>query len=241
MALKRVITKEEFEKLPADIKTEYLADGDKYKLDISGDEDTGALKRAKDREKQLRQEAEDKLKEAQEELDRINGDDARKKGDIATLEKSWQKKLDDQKADYDGRLTKRETALKKSLVDDTALKIATQISTSPALIMPHIKARLSADLDADVPTTKVLDANGQVSTATLEDLTKEFIANKDFSAIIIAGKGSGGSTKNDQNRGGAAKSNTNPNGDETAPNFSKMSAKDLAARISEKKQNEQED
>ncbi|AHI60037.1 head scaffolding protein [Acinetobacter phage IMEAB3] len=239
MALKRVITKEEFDKLPADIKTEYLVEGDGYKLDISGDEDTGALKRAKDREKQLRQDAEDKLKEAQAELDRINGDDARKKGDIATLEKSWQKKLDDQKAELEGKLTKRELALKKSLVEDEALKIATKISTAPALIMPHIKARLVADLDADTPTTKVLGADGKDSTMSLDDLTKEFIANKDFSAIIIAGKGSGGSTNKDQNRGGAPKTNTQGN-DET-PNLSRMNPKDLAARIAEKKANSEDD
>ncbi|HCH8285042.1 TPA: hypothetical protein NNT57_004613 [Salmonella enterica] len=239
MALKRVITKEEFDKLPADIKTEYLVEGDGYKLDISGDEDTGALKRAKDREKQLRQDAEDKLKEAQAELDRINGDDARKKGDIATLEKSWQKKLDDQKAELEGKLTKRELALKKSLIEDEALKIATKISTAPALIMPHIKARLVADLDADVPTTKVLSADGKDSTMSLDDLTKEFIANKDFSAIIIAGKGSGGSTNKDQNRGGAPKTNTQGNDD--TPNLSKMNPKDLAARIAEKKANSEDD
>lgn len=236
MALKRSITKAEFDALPKDIQTEYLADGDNYKLDIAGDEDTGALKRAKDREKQLRQEAEDKLKQAQEELDRINGDDARKKGDIATLEKSWQKKLDDQKAEYDGKLTKRDAALKKSLIDDAALKIATKISSAPALILPHIKARLQADLDGDVPATKVLDLNGVVSTATLDDLEKEIIANKEFSAIIIAGKGSGGSTKNDQNRGSATKTNfTNTNNDAPIPAH-KQSAKDLAAALKERKE-----
>ena len=86
MALKKKLTKAEYEKLSEHIKAEYIEDGDGFRLDIDGDEDTGALKRAKDREAQLRRDAEAKLREAQEELDRINGDDARKKGDIATLE-----------------------------------------------------------------------------------------------------------------------------------------------------------
>lgn len=235
MALKRNVTKAEFDALPKDIQTEYVADGDNYKLDVVGDEDTGALKRAKDREKQLRQEAEDRAKKAEAELDRINGDDARKTGDIATIEKSWQKKLDDQKADYDGKLSKRDAALKKSLIDDTAQKIASKISTAPALLLPHIKARLQADLDGDSPATKVLDATGVVSALTLDDLEKEFVANKDFSAIIIAGKGSGGGAKNDQNRG-ATKTNFNTNNDAPTPAH-KQSAKDLAAILKDRKEN----
>ena len=51
MALKRKITKADYDKLAADLKTEYVADGDdNYRLDLDGEEDTGALKRAKDRE-----------------------------------------------------------------------------------------------------------------------------------------------------------------------------------------------
>jgi hypothetical protein len=68
MALKKKLTKEEYSKLSDHIKAEYIEDGDGFRLDIDGDEDTGALKRAKDREAQLRRDAEAKLREAQEEL-----------------------------------------------------------------------------------------------------------------------------------------------------------------------------
>ena len=235
MALKLKISKADYDKLPADIKAEYAADGDDYKLDVVGIEDTGALKRAKDREKELRIEAETRAKKAEDRLTELEGDDARKKGDIDTLEKSWQRKQDEQKAEYEAKIAKRDAALKKSLIDDTALKIATKISNAPALLIPHIKARLQADLDGDTPATKVLDASGAVSTASLEDLEKEFVANKDFSAIIIAGKGSGGSTKNDQNRGGATKTNFANNNEAPIPAH-KLSAKDLAAQLKERKE-----
>ena len=95
MALKKKITKEDHAKLSDALKSEYVEDGDGFRLDVDGEEDTGALKRAKDREAQLRREAEAKLREAQEQLDALGSDDARKKGDIATLEKSWQKKIED--------------------------------------------------------------------------------------------------------------------------------------------------
>lgn len=236
MALKLNITKEEFDKLPKDIQTEYAADGDGYKLDVAGIEDTGALRRAKDREKQLRQEAEEALKEAQENLDRINGDDARKKGDIATLEKSWQKKLDDANAESTKKIEAYKAHIQESLVDSVAMQLATEISTSPSLILPHIKSRLQADFDGDKPATVILDATGARSTMDIKALKDEFVANKDFSAIIKAGSGNGGgAAKNpkDNNSGAANIPSTDNNGGGT--DLTKLSPSDLVAQIKAQK------
>ncbi|WEM33660.1 hypothetical protein PSAKC1_00019 [Pseudomonas phage PSA-KC1] len=62
MALKKKLTKEEHAKLSDALKAEYIEDGDGFRLDVDGDEDTGALKRAKDREAQLRKDAEKEAK-----------------------------------------------------------------------------------------------------------------------------------------------------------------------------------
>lgn len=186
MALKAIL--ESLDGLPDAIKSEYKkGDDGKFHLDVEDLDNhpgLGALKRAKDREAQLRREAETKLREAQEELDRINGDDARKKGDIATLEKSWQKKLDDQKAEYEAKVSKLTSHTTKTLVDNVASQLAHKISNAPAIIMPHIKSRLIADFEGDTPVTRVLDKDGKPSALTIDELANEFIANKDFSAII---------------------------------------------------------
>ena len=226
MALKKKLTKAEYEKLSEHIKAEYIEDGDGFRLDIDGDEDTGALKRAKDREAQLRRDAEAKLREAQEELDRINGDDARKKGDIATLEKSWQKKLDDTKAEYEGKVSKLTTHTTKTLVDNVATQIATKISNAPALLLPHIKTRLQADFEGDAPVTRVLDKDGKPSAMTVEELAAEFVANKDFSAIITASKASGGAGKPSNNNGGGA-----PNNSDKPADLASMNPAQLAEHI----------
>ena len=226
MALKKKLTKAEYEKLSEHIKAEYIEDGDGFRLDIDGDEDTGALKRAKDREAQLRRDAEAKLREAQEELDRINGDDARKKGDIATLEKSWQKKLDDTKAEYEGKVSKLTTHTTKTLVDNVATQIATKISNAPALLLPHIKSRLQADFEGDSPVTRVLDKDGKPSAMTVEELAAEFVANKDFSAIITASKASGGAGKPSNNNGGGA-----PNNSDKPADLASMNPAQLAEHI----------
>ena len=226
MALKKKLTKEEHSKLSDHLKAEYIEDGDGFRLDIDGDEDTGALKRAKDREAQLRRDAEAKLREAQEELDRINGDDARKKGDIATLEKAWQKKLEDQKSEYEGKVSKLTAHTTKTLVDNVATQIATKISNAPALLLPHIKSRLQADFEGDSPVTRVLDKDGKPSAMTVEELAAEFVANKDFSAIITASKASGGAGKPSNNNGGGA-----PNNSDKPADLASMNPAQLAEHI----------
>lgn len=236
MALKKKLTKAEYEKLSDALKSEYISDGDDYKLDLDGDEDTGALKRAKDRETQLRRDAEKKAKELEEQLAAISDTDARKKGDIETLEKSWQKKEGETKAAYDARIAKLEGHIKTSLVDTVASQIAHKISSAPALILPHIKARLAADLEGDTPSTKVLDKDGKPSAFTVEDLTKEFLANKDFSAIMIGSKASGG---------GAPKQGLGKLGSATTQNseqptsLASMSPRDLAATIKANKERQE--
>ena len=238
MALKKKLTKEEHAKLSDALKAEYIEDGDGFRLDVDGDEDTGALKRAKDREAQLRKDAEKEAKELRERLESIEGDDARKKGDIATLEKSWQSKLEKQREEYEAKVSKLTSHTTKTLVDNVASQLAHKISNAPAIIMPHIKSRLIADFEGDTPVTRVLDKDGKPSALTIDELANEFVANKDFSAINTASKASGGAGKPSQNGGGAPKFN----GQSDKPaDLSKMNPAELAAHLKEAKANETKD
>ena len=228
MAMKKKLTKAEFDALAAEFKKEYIADGDSYKLDLSDDEDVGPLRRALEREKAAAGTSKARVAELEAELEALNSNDAKKKGDIATLEKQWQKKLDDQKAEFEGKNGKLTSHIKSQLVDSVAQTIATKISTAPAILLPHIKARLVADFDGDTPVTKVLDKDGKPSAATLEDLQKEIVGNKDFSAIIVASKASGGARPPSGSNGGGA-----PNGNTQQPSadLSKMNPKQLSEHI----------
>ena len=210
MALKKKMTKEDHANLPDHLKSEYIEDGDGFRLDIDGDDDNGALKRAKDREVQLRRDAEARLKDAQDQLDALGSDDARKKGDIQTLEKSWQKKIDDQRAGYEDRLGKLTAHTKTQLVDSVAMQIASKISSAPAIMLPHIKARLAADFDGDSPVTRVLGADGSLSSMSIDALSAEFVANKDFSAIILASKATGGAGSTSRSPAGSAPDSVKP-------------------------------
>lgn len=249
MALKKKLTKEEHAKLSEAIKSEYIEDGDGFRLDVDGDEDIGALKRAKDREAQLRREAEAKLREAQEELSKLSDDDARKKGDIATLEKSWAKnwgeKLQaeksaheaamlEQKTNYEAQLNKFISHTKTQLIDNVAMQIASEISTSPAVMMPHIKARLQADLEGDVPATRILSQDGKMSNMTAKELAAEFVANKDFSAIIKAPtKASGGAGSSSSRSNGGAINQADPTIDLASMNPAALAAHIKASKTTD--------
>lgn len=234
MALKKKITKEEHAKLAPHFQSEYVEDADGYRLDVEGEEDTGALKRAKDREVELRKEAEKNLKalqdaeaERQRQLDTLTESEARKAGDIATLEKGWQSKLDSQKSEYEGKLTKSSKFIETTLRDNVAIKLAGELSPKhSALLLPHIKARIAVDSTGDEPKTVILGGDGKPSELTIDALKSEFLANKDYSGIIIASQASGGATgKTPSTPTGSAKQ------DGTVVDLSKLGAKELAEQL----------
>lgn len=233
MALKRKIDKETWEKLSDEMKPLYSKKGDDYALDVEGgdEDDAGELRRANER---LKQEAKDAKKALKDKLaeEEENGElDAKKKGDIATLEKSWKEKTDKQKEEFEGKLTAKDKFIRNSMLDSAAKDVAT-IAKSPGLIMPHIKQRLDVDLTGDEPVVRVLDKSGKPSSLTLDELKKEFVANKEFSDIIVASKASGGAKPDGKEGGGTL---GNPVTDAKVM-LSKVDPKDLAATIKAKKE-----
>lgn len=236
MALKRKIDKATYDKLKDDVKSEYEEKDGSYVLIIEGEDDPAELKRAKDREVQARKDAEKKAKELQEALDEATGNDAKKRGDIEVLEKSWKEKLEKKEKELTDKLTAKDSFIRTTLVDNVASKLAAKLAGDKASIMlPHIKARLTAELDGESPTTKVLDAAGKVSAASLEDLEKEFVANKDFSSIIVGSKASGsGASKGGEQRQAGGGAPLNANGQPKS--FREMSVKEKADFLQQKKE-----
>jgi len=226
VALKKKISKADYEKLADHLKSEYVEKNGDYILDL---EDDGALERAKEHEKELRKAAEAKAKELENKLAELSDAGARSRGDIEALDKSWGEKLAAREKELTEKLSKRDSHLKGTLVDAVAQQIASKISTAPSLLMPHIKSRLVADLDGDTPSTKVLDKNGQLSALTIEELQNEFVTNPDFGAIIIGSKASGRR---------APSQNGNQNrvfGSDSKIDLSKLKPSELAAQIASQK------
>lgn len=212
MPIKRLITADEFSKLVPQFQGEYKKQDDgSYVLDLTDYEDPAALKRAKDFEKKEAAEAKRLLKEAQDNLSALTEErdnlikGAIPKADVEKLESSYKTKLAAREKELTAQIETANAGLQKLLVDNVAKTLAAELSTAPAVMIPHIKSRLRAEKNtAGEFETKILDADGKLSALTIEDLKKEFIDNKDFSAILVGSKGSGGGAGGNGGGGGAS-------------------------------------
>lgn len=221
MKLKLKINKAAYDALAPHYQELYAGDGDDYTLGVDGLEDTGALKRAKERLAEEVKETKRQLAEAETARDKAASDLTTANATIATH----------------GEQTKKLTDFAhKTLKGSVALGLATKISTVPTVMAKEIAERLSVDLSGDEPKTVILGKDGKPDPAlTLEKLGEEYVANKDFAAIIIGSKARGGGAPQQspaiKPRGGGA-----PAGESDKP-FDAAAAKpsDLAARIAERK------
>jgi hypothetical protein len=234
---------ETLEGVPPDVAKEYteVTEGDKkfYTLGIEGgyitEEPVDALKRAKDHEKNARQTVEKKLKEQdaqvlklQEEIDEMRRGNI-PKADVDKLEGSWKEKLAKKEAELTTQIGARDRTLQRVLVESVAVKMAGEVSVSPDLILPHIRARLTTELVDGEFTTRVLDKEGKPSALSIEELQKDIMSDKRFAPIIKGSKASGGGAAGGAGPGGSG--NSVPAVDLTKPfNPNKASAKELVER-----------
>ncbi|MDO6706783.1 hypothetical protein [Photobacterium sp. 1_MG-2023] len=175
-------------------------DDGKYHLKVEGIEDTGALKRAKDHEKEKRKAAEDKNKELETRLAELETKEQereqehqRKSGDVDALEKSWQEKLTKRETELNQQIESLNGNLRTMLVDNEATKLAAELAgDSASVLLPHIKSRLGVAEKEGKQVTAVLDTAGQPSAFTLDELKKEFSDNPAFAPVIVGSKASGG-------------------------------------------------
>lgn len=196
MALKRKLTKDEFDKLSKDVQGEYEEREGEYFLAVEGEEDPDALRRARDREKEEARRLRKENKEMRAKLEEIDGNDDRKKGDIDKIDSAWKAKLEKAEAERKAEREKLQAGIRRTLIDQAANKLAVEISTAPDVLALHVAQRLGVDFDDDGdPTLVVLGADGKPGN-TLEGLKKEFLANKSFSGILIGSKGKGGGASN---------------------------------------------
>jgi len=228
VALKRKIDKDEFEKLPKDVQKEYTAEGDGYILDVEGFEDVGELRRAKDREAADAKKFKKELKEATDKLAALEGDEGKRAKDIAKLEKEWQEKTTAEAA----KVAARDKTIAGMLVKAAAEGMAGKISKVPVLMAKAIAERLSVDHTGDEPKLVVHGKDGKPSDLTLEQLQKEFVANKDYADIIIGTKASGSGTPREPERkpGGAGSGSS-----DKPASLTSLSTSDLVAHIKAKR------
>ena len=198
------------------VRALYTEKDGKFVLGIEGlpqQEDVTGLKAKVDEllgEKKL---AEKKARDA-EELARTEREEAaRKSGNVEELERSWSEKYNRREAELNGTLEQERGTLSAQIRDLTVGRTATDIASALAIpgsakaLLPHIERRLSVEQRDGKPVVVVLDQQGKLSAATLDELKAEFANDTAFAPLIAGSKASGGGAGGAGGGGGAAKGN----------------------------------
>ena len=217
--MKRKITESQYAELSDAIKELYKSEGDAYILDLE-DDDTGALKRAKDREAAQRKEAEQRNQELKAQIEELTAKledgsnaDARKRGDIETLEKSWQDKQAKIEKEYQDKLNGVTSKYSETLLESEAKAIAAKVFGDNATLgVRFVRDRLAPDVESG--TVKVLDEKGQISSLTSEELITEFRTTETYAPLVQSGKGSGSGAPGNKNSGSVLKKQSDYNATE---------------------------
>lgn len=231
MALKFKITKAEFDKLSDELKGEYTLVGDAATLDVDGGPDPkGGEKFSAERDR--RRAAEKRAKDAEEALVALE----EKTEDVKALESKHAKEVKKLTDERDGATKKYTEYAEKALKEGVATDIAGKLTKSPAVLKPHILARVTVDMTGDEPKTVFLNKDGKPDDKlTADDVAKDFRDNKDFAAIIVGTHASGGVSSRQSPNGngnpGLPQQQRQQPGER--PMYSAMSPRDLAASLAQ--------
>jgi hypothetical protein len=195
--------------------------------------DTGALKRAKDHEKALRQAAEAQAREFREKLDAIEAenkkrqdDGHRKSGDVDALDKSWREKYEKDVAEREGAYKTAMQMVKDMTAGNAARSMARELAIEGGedALFKLIQHRFGVEIVDGAPVISALTSDGKNSALTMDELRAELKSDKSLAALLAGSKAAGGGTAG--NRGGSA---TVPEGKKP----SEMTVAEKAAFISE--------
>lgn len=196
------------------VKSLYTEKEGKFVLGIEGlpqQEDVSGLKAKVDELLGEKKAAEKARKDAEEQARLEREEAARKSGNVEELEKSWSEKFNRCEAELNGMLEQERGALSGQIRDLTVGRTATDIASALAIpgsakaLLPHIERRLSVEQRDGKPVVVVLDQQGKLSAATLDELKAEFANDTAFAPLIAGSKASGGGAAGAGGGGGAAK------------------------------------
>lgn len=183
------------------VKSLYTEKEGKFVLGIEGlpqPEDVSGLKSKVEELLGEKKAAEKARKDAEEQARLEREEAARKSGNVEELEKSWSEKYNRREAELNGMLEQERGTLSTQIRDLTVGRTATDIASALAIpgsakaLLPHIERRLSVEQRDGKPVVVVLDQQGKLSAATLEELKAEFANDTAFAPLIAGSKASGG-------------------------------------------------
>lgn len=192
------INKETFDKLPAELQKAFKPNPNNADEYDNGEEAVDGLKSALESEREAKKKAaqeRDELRANQQaEIDKAREKaikEARQTGNWELVEKDLREKLAKAEAEKLEAINARDLETSRAHEANIVADLG-KLFVSPSAVGPMIKSRLKTEMVDGKPVTRVLDAAGNVTSSTIEDLRKEFSTNAEFKSILVATKGSGG-------------------------------------------------
>ena len=242
--MKYKITEDEFKTLTESMQKEYHLSGGVALLKIEGDdaptaEKIATLEKKRDIEIEHRKNAEAKVREADDRATQLQKDLEGAGGNKDAIEKlkkehseSIEKMRLEREAETKQITETRNASMVKEAAQEFASKHFVEAPYGSTFVASEISKRMSVEEVGGVPVVRVVNADGTPSTASLGDLQKEFLDNKDFSPIIKANVGSGGGASQTIGGGATRKNLSEMNATEEAA-FEKESPEEYATAVKE--------
>lgn len=214
MTLALTLDAEKHSALDSALQPLYVKQDDgNYRLDADIPDNSGLKAKADEllgetkRERELRKAAEERAKALEDERQKALEDNARAKGDVESLEKSYQEKMQKLETDYSGKVSTLEKQIYSLTVGKTANDIANELAIkgSASVMLPHIERHITSERDENGNLrTWFLDENGNKTSETKDEFMARFRNNAAFKPLIAA-NGASGSGANGANGGAGNK------------------------------------
>jgi len=199
----------------------YVQDGDKFKLDVDGIEDTGGLRSALQSERKARADLEKKVKrweglgKSDEEIAEMLAAAAKADEDKAAKAGEWDKlraQMNEKHAadlrTKDEAVGKMRTSLERYLVDAAATTAIAAEKGVPALLLPHVQKHVKVVEQDGEFIAQVVDAkgdprvNGKGEPLSIADLVSEMRQSEIYGRAFEGSGNSGGGTRPGNGGGG---------------------------------------
>jgi hypothetical protein len=121
-------------------------------------------------------------------------DNAKTSGDMEALEQSWKDKYTSRETELTHQLDGYQKMISDSTSGQQAVMLSAEMSIpgSADVLLPHIKNRLTTEIQDGKPVLRVLDSQGKPSAMSVDDLKKEIESNPAFAPLLIGSLASGG-------------------------------------------------
>lgn len=195
MALKTRI--EDLNEIPKELHGLYTQnEGGGFILQLEEDEELAKQRKAQQEEiERVKAHNQKLIEEKRKEAERARTAEeerARRERDVESLERSLQEKHQAEVAAREAKIGMLTSAMEQQMVDNVAHQLASDISDTPNLILPHIRSRLKATEQDGRWKTTVVDAMGNLTAISPQELAEQIRSDKSFAPLVRGTKAGGG-------------------------------------------------